>query len=154
MSATVVQLADFRSLRRSCKPASRQPVVDVPSTNDRFLFWSGASGKRYVHTIHSLFDCPELPAANFVLVRRDANGRRSILAIGRVTSACPSLNLAEIRQRGAQLGATEVHVHLLAQDHLESKAIEFDLRTGQYNGLIGSGVAEPASEGTPATTMH
>ena len=157
MSANVVQLADFRSLKRASKPAST-PTCDAPSVNDRFLFWSGASGKRYVHTIHALYDCPELPAANFVLVRRDANGQRAILAIGRVTSACASLNLAEIRQRGAQLGANEVHVHLLAQGQQESKAVEFDLRTGQFSGGCLSAVATEAAPASvdqlPQPTMH
>ncbi len=154
MSADVVQLADFRSLRRTSKPAS-QPVSEGVSANDRFLFWSGASGKRYVHTIHSLLDCPELPAANFVLVRRDAGGQRAILAIGRVTSICPGLNLAEIRQRGAQLGANEVHVHLLAQSPQEAKTVEFDLRTGQFRGGCQATAATAASvDELSRPTMH
>lgn len=157
MSSNVVQLADFRSLRRNRKPP--QPVVEQEtSAADRFLFWAGASGKRYVHTIHALVDCPELPAANFVLARRDADGRRIILAIGRVMSACATLNLAEIRQRGAQLGANEVHVHLLALDPGDAKRIEFDLRTGQFrDGRFAANGTDDEADTDPevsAPTMH
>lgn len=158
MSSNVVQLADFRSLRRPNRAPVRVPAEGShASASDRFLFWAGASGKRYVHTIHALVDCPELPAANFVLVRREPNGHRSILAIGRVMSTCAALNLAEIRQRGAQLGAHEVHVHLLAFDAQDSKRIEFDLRTGQFrNGrfVAHCDAGECDDAGAAAPTMH
>lgn len=128
---------------------------ETSGTNDRFLFWAGASGKRYVHTIHSLIECPELPAANFVLVRRDDDGRRAILAIGRVMSTCAALNLAEIRQRGAQLGAHEVHVHLLALDAQDAKRIEFDLRTGQFRtGRFVAGCDDDGLDEIAQPTKH
>lgn len=136
MGASVIQLADFRAKRRrqGFSSASDDSGIDA----ERFRFWRGASGKRYVHSIYSLLECPELPQSNFVLVRREADGRRAVLAIGRLTSSCLTLNLAEIRQRGAQLGANEVHVHLLAAGPEQSKMIEFDLRTGQYQeGAFG-----------------
>ena len=78
-----------------------------------------------------LLECPPLPAANYILVRREAGARRKVLSIGRVGHTAPSLNLAEIRQRGAELSADEVHVHLLAETPKLSKLVEFDLRTGQ-----------------------
>jgi hypothetical protein len=84
-----------------------------------------------VHTVYELLDCPALPAANYVLVRREPGARRKVLSIGRVSNTAASLNLAEIRQRGAELGADEVHVHLLAETQKLSKLVEFDLRTGQ-----------------------
>lgn len=68
-----------------------------------------------------------------MLVRRGPNGQRVVLAIGRVSSTARSLNLAEIRQRGAELGADEVHVHLLAETPKQTKLVEFDLRGGQIN---------------------
>ena len=39
-----------------------------------------------------------------------------------------TLNLAEIRLRSAQLGANEVHIHLLAGSTAQSQLIETDLR--------------------------
>lgn len=107
----------------------------------RFLFWHGASGRRYVHTVYSLLECPELPPSNYVLAKHDAEGTRTALRIGRVTNAAPSLNLAEIRRMAADLGADEVHIHLLAGDTKQARLVEFDLRAGQFDALS----AEPAS---------
>jgi hypothetical protein len=110
----------------------------VKAAGARFQFWTGASGKRYVHTIYDLLECPALPAANYVLVKREAGQRRQILSIGRVRNSSPSLNLAEIRQRGAELGAHEVHVHLLAETSKESQMVEFDLKTGQVEAAFAN----------------
>ena len=128
MSARIIELAAFRASRIS--EVDSTPPSKAHGAN-RFHFWTGASGKRYVHTVYELLDCPALPAANYVLVRREPGARRKVLSIGRVSNTAASLNLAEIRQRGAELAADEVHVHLLADTPKLSKLVEFDLRTGQ-----------------------
>jgi hypothetical protein len=104
-----------------------------PGASHSFEFWSGASGQRYVHTVYSLIECPELPRANYMLVRRDASGRRHILRIGRLTHRAKSLNLAEIRHNGAKLGANEVHVHLIGRSSEQRRQIELDLCAAQGN---------------------
>lgn len=129
MGARIIQLAEVRA-RRSNRAPVASLGTDIESA-DRFHFWSGASGQRYVHSVYSLLECPEVPAANFLLVRRDAAGRRDVLAIGRLRHGAGSLNLAEIRQRGARLGANEVHVHLLAPSAAQRRVVEADLRAGQ-----------------------
>lgn len=132
MGARVIQLAEVRARRSAANP---EPVAlsGAAERNDRFHFWSGASGRRYVHTVYDLLDCPEIPAANFLLVRRDASGQRSVLAIGHLKHNAASLNLAEIRYRGARLGANEVHVHLLAPSAEQRRVIELDLRAGRID---------------------
>ncbi len=135
MSASIVDLAAYRATRRQSAPPAAEPVK---AAGARFQFWTGASGKRYVHTIYDLLECPALPAANYVLVKREAGQRRQILSIGRVRNSSPSLNLAEIRQRGAELGAHEVHVHLLAETSKESQMVEFDLKTGQVEAAFAN----------------
>ncbi len=130
MSAEIVSLADVRCRRFGVKLVDRECGLQG-DTSARFHFWTGASGKRYVHTVYSLFDCPAVESANYVLVRREGVTKRTVLAIGRLTNACASLNLAEIRQRGATIGADEVHVHLLAMSDNEAQAVEADLRTAQ-----------------------
>jgi len=130
MSARIIELAAFRA-QRSQKSEAQAVSEKKANGANRFHFWTGASGKRYVHTVYELLECPPLPAANYVLVRREPGARRKVLAIGRVGNAAASLNLAEIRQRGAELGADEVHVHLLAETAKLAKLVEFDLRTGQ-----------------------
>jgi hypothetical protein len=132
MGARVIQLADIRARRSPVRP-ELSVAANAQGLKDRFQFWTGASGRRYVHTVYNLIDCPEIPQANFLLVRRDASGHRTVLAIGQLKSAAGSLNLAEIRQRGARLGANEVHVHLLAPSVQQRCMIELDLRSGHID---------------------
>jgi hypothetical protein len=132
MGARVIQLAEIRARRSAPKPEF-VTADSATELNDRFHFWSGASGRRYVHSVYDLVDCPEVPAANFLLVHRDGAGRRSVLAIGHLTNEVGSLNLAEIRHRGARLGANEVHVHLLAPSAQQRRMVELDLRAGQID---------------------
>lgn len=135
MVARIIELAVYRAQRTLAQEEMAQRAARADEAA-RFHFWTGASGKRYVHSVYELVECPPLPAANYVFVRRTANGRPEALSIGRVTSSIPTLNLAEIRHRGAELGATEVHVHLLADNAKIGKLIEFDLRTGQVEADI------------------
>lgn len=130
MGALIIELSEYRARKGGPSHTITEPVRRG-NPMDRFHFWSGASGKRYVHTIYSLIECPAVPASNYVLVKRDDQGNRRVLSIGRVCNEATSLNLAEIRHRGAQLGANEVHVHLLADTDQASKLVEFDLRSGQ-----------------------
>lgn len=141
MSAQIITLSDFKSARAAAAKGLCSAPADIEGAADiaqRFHFWSGASGRRYVHTIYSLIECPAIPAGNYILVHRDAQGRRLVLAIGRVGNVAASLNLAEIRRRGAELGANEVHVHLLAPNAKQSRFIETDLRTGQCSGILAN----------------
>lgn len=131
MGARIVKLPSGRAVEAAPHAAQRAPS-EAPQ---RFLFWHGASGQRYVHTVYSLIECPELTAANYILVKCSEDGGRQALRIGRVAQRAPSLNLAEIRRLGAELGANEVHVHLLAADATQAKLIEFDLRAGQFEAL-------------------
>ena len=108
-----------------------------------FQFWRGASGRRYVHTIFDLVACPRLPACTYVLVRRDASGKRQALRIGTVTAQAWSLNLAEIRHRAAQLGANEVHAHLLTSEQDQRATIAADLQVGQFAELAAEPAARP-----------
>jgi hypothetical protein len=131
MVARIIELAVYRAERTLAQEEMAKRAARCEEAT-RFHFWTGASGKRYVHSVYDLLECPPVPAANFVLVRRSANGRPEALSVGRVDSRAPSLNLAEIRHRAAELGATEVHIHLLADNAKLGKLIEFDLRTGQF----------------------
>lgn len=131
MVAQVIELGCLARRERIASPAvSRRRADSDESARHEFQFWTGTSGRPYVHTVYSLLWCPELPASNYVLVRRDGNGRRQILKIDSVEHAAPSLNLAELRQQGATLGANEVHVHFLAGSHRQRRAIAADLQAG------------------------
>lgn len=136
MSAQIIDLAEARA-RKSTSNGEAQLLSNItpskqekPTGNERFQFWTGASGARYVHTVYSLLTCPTLPASNFILIKRDADGEPNVLSIGQLTNSATSLNLAEIRRRGAELGATEVHIHLLADDSKHAMSIQQDLQAG------------------------
>ena len=108
--------------------------------------WRGASGRLYAHHVYALIECPPLPAAGYVLVRRDEKGRRTPLRVGLGTSPAPTLNLAEIRQRGAQAGANEVHVRLDAACDAERRLVACDLRAGLLGTLAAAPGPTPAAE--------
>lgn len=136
MSARVIQFSEILARRQAPAQPAQEPA-QLEGADDlagRFHFWTGATGRRYVHTVYSLVECPALVAGNYVLVRRNDNGDRDVLAIGSATHDAASLNLADIRRRGAELGANEVHIHLLAGTSKASKLVEFDLRSGHMNG--------------------
>jgi hypothetical protein len=149
MSARIINLADFRrggACHRSAEQSAsvpqqeelgsvRQTAGNFPSS---FLFWSGASGKRYVHSVYALEDCPDLPASTYVLAHRDGEGRCSARSVGRLMTDNGMLNRAEILRRAGKVGANEVHVHLLAQGRIEMKVVEEDVRTGQFAASQGS----------------
>lgn len=97
--------------------------------------WRGASGKSYVHSVYSLLECPPLPKATYLLVRREHGARRRVLHVGLGQHEAATLNLAGIRQRGAQLGANEVHVHFAAQSDAARTLTVCDLRAGQLGDL-------------------
>ena len=97
--------------------------------------WGGASGQRYTHSVFGLIECPPLPKATYVLVRREPDGERRALHIASAQSDAPTLNLARIRQRGATLGANEVHVHGLAATEEERHLAVCDLRASQFGAL-------------------
>ena len=78
---------------------------------------------------------PAAAAAMYLLVHRDKDGQRQVLHIGCGQSDAATLNLAQVRQRGAQLGANEVHVHFLAETEPQRRLVTCDLRAGQFGEL-------------------
>lgn len=109
-----------------------------------FQFWSGLSGRSYVHTIFDLIGCPRVPACSYVLVKRDRDGARTPLRIGTASADAWSLNLAEIRHRAAQLGANEVHLHLIAGDAATRLQVTKDLQAGQFAEVSPEPASRPA----------
>jgi hypothetical protein len=145
MSARIVELSEFvarrvASIQKKRVEAGYRDEAQAAHTDantgaadhdgHRFFFWRGATGERYVHTVFSLLECPELPRSIYILVKRDANERRTVLHVGRADHEANSLNLAEMRFRGASMGANEVHVHFLVEGDRERRLVEFDLQSG------------------------
>lgn len=102
-----------------------------------FHFWQGASGKRYIHSVYSLFTCPELPKANYILVKREQDGSCRALSIGQTKEKASSLNLAFLRHSAAKHGANEIHVNVMTKNDHERNLVRLDLLgcqsvNGQY----------------------
>jgi hypothetical protein len=132
MSARILSPDRLAERRPSQEPSLVEALLDRAGG---VFSWQGASGKRYAHSIFSLIECPPLPKVAYALVRRDASGARHVLHIASGTSDAPTVNLARIRQRGATLGANEVHVHALARTDDERHLVVCDLRAGQFGAL-------------------
>ena len=132
MAGRILSLAPIQRRAEAPAPVALGFPQDLPA---RLHFWRGASATRYVHTVYSLIECPPLPRALYLLVHRNKEGRREVLHIACGENDAPTLNLARVRQRGAQLGANEVHVHFLAETEAQRRLVTCDLRAGQFGEL-------------------
>jgi hypothetical protein len=142
MSAVIVTLP--RAVPRRAPAPAAGLAHDLPA---RLHFWRGASGRCYPHTVYGLLECPPLPEATYLLVGRDESGRRTVLHIGCGESEAPTLNLAQVRQRGAVLGADEVHVHFLAETSEQRRRVLGDLSVAECGPRGGAAAAERAPSG-------
>jgi hypothetical protein len=132
MSASVVSLVPAQAGSAAARAISPSLLDQAPV---REHTWHGASGRGYLHSVYSLIACPPLPKACYMLVRRDAKGARAVLHIGLARNDASSANLARIRQRGAQLGANEVHVHFPAATDAARSLVACDLRAALFGAL-------------------
>lgn len=119
-------------------PAEAAVAAGIPGARGEPCVWTGRSGRSFAHTRYSLVGCPELPRANYILVRRNRAGEGTVLAVGRVEHAAPSLNLAELRQLGAKMKANEVHILVSAGGIRERRRVERDLRGVCIPGPVAS----------------
>lgn len=111
-------------------------LSQITELEGAFHYWQGASGKRYIHTVYSIFNCPELPKANYVLVKRIPGGDCQALSIGMTTENACSLNLAHLRHEAARVGANEIHVHVMTNNRYERDMVRLDLLGCQsVNGM-------------------
>jgi hypothetical protein len=100
-----------------------QTILSEAQGADRFWFWRGASGRKYIHSIYAMGQCPPVPGAVYVAVRGVGSQRRAV-AVGRFASVWD-----DDWSLFHRVKADEVHVHLLARDHAHAEAILGDLKT-------------------------
>lgn len=96
-------------------PESRriEPAISAVLQPIGHYLWQARTGVRFTVVAYHLIACPAPVAASYLLVQRTPDHKRRVLGFGRVAGAPASLNLATIRQRGARLGADEVHLFAL-----------------------------------------
>ncbi|MGI9483920.1 MAG: hypothetical protein ACR2OR_16345 [Hyphomicrobiales bacterium] len=94
---------------------------------ERFHYWKGLSGRRYIFSVYNPKACPPLPGAVYIAVARDGAGTRTARAIGRFARfwEAGSGNAAAMAR---EAGASEIHVHLLAEDDGAADATVADLK--------------------------
>ena len=94
---------------------------------DRFWYWRGKSGTRYIHSIYSPDNCPPLPGAIFVMVQKLANGKRVALDVGRFSENWDYVEGSLTERCGSLTRIDEIHVHLLAPSDDGAEGIVRDL---------------------------
>lgn len=111
-------------------PSDDDLEVDVGSSAltgldvaERFNFWRGQSGRRYVFSVFRLEDHPPFEQAVAVLVQRKPHHRRRALWIGRLAGE----DWSSVLDLAVAADADEVHLHLLAADEPARLAVVKDL---------------------------
>lgn len=104
------------------------------SLADRFRAWTGRSGRRYVFSVFSIEsasnDLDRLPLAEEAVamgVLLSGSGTRTVLWVAG-TGACPASFVKDGRVRALHaVGRCELHLHLLAGNRDERRAVLDDL---------------------------
>ena len=91
---------------------------------ERFWYWRGASGRRYIHSIYRRDLCPPVDGAVFVIVRLQGGLRRPV-AVGRLPAEAMANSAVT---SGGWLEEEEIHVHLLARDEEAARQVLGDLQ--------------------------
>ena len=102
-------------------------VADLPGLSERFWYWQGASGRKYIHSVYETENCPPLPGAVFVGVKRQGP-MRIAFHVGRFPA------FWELQQASNLQEFDELHVHLLARGPGEADQVLADLRMALGEG--------------------
>jgi hypothetical protein len=104
-------------------PLPYQLSID-PDFAERFWYWHGASGARFIHSVYKPGNCPPLPRGVYVAVKRQGELRLP-LAVGLFGDFWDlSGPTARLRHEST---ADEIHVHLLAPNPEAAKAVADDI---------------------------
>lgn len=103
-------------------------VNDVPDFGDRFWYWYGASGRRYIHSVYPAQACPALPGVVYISVQRCEDDMFEPLAVD-VSNTIDCLN----GEFAGHARADEIHVHMLAKSNRHTQHIHDDLQAGLFD---------------------
>lgn len=92
--------------------------------------WRGRSGRRYIVGVHPLVESEilEVTEAILIAVKRDQDGTAHVIDIATAGTRPSEQARTRWMQKVRQEGATEMHVHRLADGDQERRAIVADLR--------------------------
>lgn len=105
---------------------------------ESLMFWEGASGRQYVHSVYDLRKCPELPPVSYVFVHRSHEGICRAIKAGQADSPAHTQNRRLILAAGRHLGANEVHIHYLGGTRSERAIIAFDIESAIKTNTSGN----------------
>jgi hypothetical protein len=111
---------------------------------DRFWYWQGTSGRKYIHSVYDVDCCPPLPGAVYVGVKR-AGHLRIAVTVGRFAPFWDKTLPEKDSSRLQRLGVDEVHVHLLARGADAADAIMKDLNSALSETRSPQGLNETTS---------
>lgn len=94
-----------------------------PGLADRFFFWRGGSGRRYVFSVHALADVAHFRDMVVIAVRVDGAARIPVW-IGEIEDPQGDERLADVALAER---IDEVHIHLLPGDTTERREVIDDL---------------------------
>jgi hypothetical protein len=101
-------------------------TVGLADMTERFWYWQGQSGRKYIHSVYELDNCPPLPNAVYVAVKRSGSLRIAV-AVGRFQPFWDQTLAEDDLTKLERLGVDEVHVHLLAKSHDLAETVRSDL---------------------------
>ncbi|KST60261.1 hypothetical protein AO398_14920 [Methylobacterium sp. GXS13] len=130
-SAALRDLKDDRTRRQDVREERLKTTAGLRGTPALPLSaWRGRSGRRYVVGVHpaGAFDLEEMAEAVVIAVRRDDTGIAEMVSVA-TSNESPRDHLRRTwLDRVRTRGATELHVHRLADDAAERVAIVNDLQ--------------------------
>ncbi|ESR26405.1 hypothetical protein [Lutibaculum baratangense] len=90
----------------------------------QFRYWSGASGKRYLHKILPIELAPDFRHCALLLVSVRGDGEAEVVWAGAAGAGA-----AQAIAAARAAGASEAHVHLLTETPEDAKAVANDIRS-------------------------
>ncbi len=123
-------------------PITFSAAAETNELQERFWYWRGASGQNYIHSVYEPDNCPPLPGAVYVGVKRSGTMRIAV-AVGRFAPfwerAMPCALSDEFRN------CDEVHVHLLARSPDAAESVRLDLAAALGQDWPVTGLQETKS---------
>lgn len=137
-SAAMRDLRNDRARRAGVREERLRSTVGLQGA-PKLSSWRGRSGRRYVVGVHDLSEADALDITQAVIIaaRRDSDGVARVVDVAAAGPECRDrLRWAWIAHARA-FGATEMHVHRLAEGARERRAVVEDLREDQEASPIG-----------------
>jgi hypothetical protein len=120
------RVAEFDAEEAPAQAPREVPMRSAAALGERrFTAWRGRSGRRYVASAFAVADDHALGFTDAVLLAISPD--RGILAARDSGPFGVEAALTRWRQAVAQAGASEIHVHLLAEDGISRRAALLDL---------------------------